>query len=136
MRYLVAAEGSTLSAPVSKRFGHAAFHLVVDSDRQEILEALERNHDLPGHGVERFLKWNLEGVITGNVGPAAFRDLKARHLSIYIVRATTVQKAVFQVANGEIEAADGPTMKHSVHTHGSGNGGEHHHHSGHGHGQM
>jgi predicted Fe-Mo cluster-binding NifX family protein len=135
MRLLVAAEGSTLSDAVSKRFGHASFHLVVDSDQHSILEALEHNHDLPGHGIERFLKWNLEGVIAGNVGPAAFQDMKARRLSVYIVRGTTVQQAVLQVVNGEIAAADGPTMKHSIHTHGPGSGSKHHHRSGHSHGQ-
>ncbi len=129
MRFLVAAEGSTLSDPVSKRFGHAAFHLVVDGENPEILEALKHDHNLPGHGIGRFSGWNLDGVIAGNMGPEAFQDLALHRLKVYIVRGTTVQQAILQVVSGEIPAANGPTMKRSIHEHGPGHGGERKHRS-------
>lgn len=131
MILLVAAEGPTLDAPISKRFGHAANHIVVDSDGPTILEAIEHEHDLPGHGVERFSKWKLDGVISGNVGPGAFEDLDSRNLAVYIVRGATVQEGVAMVVGGDVSATDSPTMKHSIHQHGQDGGhhsGKHHHH--------
>jgi predicted Fe-Mo cluster-binding NifX family protein len=122
MLYLVAADDNKTDATISKRFGHAAYHLVVQHNPLEIVQSLPHDHDLPRHGLDRFDTHELVGIVAGNMGPGAFADAQALDIPVYIVRGATVEQAVARVSAGQIRRSDEPTMKQSVH------GGHHEHH--------
>ncbi len=117
MRYLVAADGETLDAPVARRFGHAAAHLLVDADDGRITVTTGDVEAMPAHGLGRFAGMDLDGLITGNIGPHAWEDVQALGWPVYIVRGKTVGEAVRAVAAGEIPPADGPSVRKSLGAH-------------------
>ena len=128
MRYLVAAEGTTLDARVARRFGHAAAHLLVDADDGSVAVTTGDVEAMPRHGLARFAEAGVVGLITGNIGPHAWEDVQALGWPVYIVRGKTVAEAVRAVAAGEVPPADGPSVKKSMDGH------RHHHGPGRGHG--
>lgn len=87
MNVVIAANGPTLDSAVAKRFGHAAYYLLVNTATLQLqvianndAHAEADNHDqhdeshaiipqLVGQGAELFL--------TGNIGPHAFEIIKA-----------------------------------------------------------
>ncbi len=119
MLYLVAADGKTLDSKISKRFGQAAYHLLINPENL-VIEAMAGDvEQMEGHGLNRVfeLRDSLRGVIAGNVGPHAFQDIHESGWPVYIVRGETVQDAVRKVYAGEIPPSAKPTMKRSVHEH-------------------
>lgn len=117
MPYLVAADGPDLEARVSRRFGHAAHHLLVSAQADEAVVLDGGVHESPRHGLDRFRDEDVEGVVAGNVGPHAFEDIRERGWQVYIVRGVSVREAVQAVVQGEVDPAGGPTMKRSVGDH-------------------
>ena len=75
MKYLVSADRPSVDEQVVKRFGRAAYQLVVDVDRGALgIEECRRSvHDLAAHGLDE-LREDVSGVITGNIEPQAFAD--------------------------------------------------------------
>lgn len=117
MKVLVAADGNDLGAQVSKRFGHAAFFLLVDSETwtHTLLEGV--GEDGPAHGADRMQALGVDKIVTGNIGPNAFKDLRQRGVQVYLCKHTTAREAVESVLAGTREPAEGPSLKHSVHQH-------------------
>ncbi|MBD3166589.1 hypothetical protein GF324_08320 [bacterium] len=119
MHYLVAADGPTLDAPISKRFGHASFHLLVNSETMKVVK-MEGGEveSFPAHGIQRFCYTiKVDGVIAGNIGPHAFEDIRREGWPMYIVRKSTVREAIEKVAAGDVVAATEPSMKRSIGRH-------------------
>jgi predicted Fe-Mo cluster-binding NifX family protein len=126
MKYLVAATAADLGAQVHKRFGHADAFLVVDPETLEYTAFSGVGHEEPHHGIGRFDGKGIERVIIGNIGPEAFKDVRAVGWEVYLCRNMTVREAIERVQSGELSPIEGPTMKHSVHEgHGQGKGERH-----------
>ncbi|MBU1936456.1 hypothetical protein KKG05_03590 [bacterium] len=115
MKYLVAAIAVDLNANVHKRFGHANVFLIVDSETLAYEAYPGVGHDEPNHGIGRFAQSGVERVIVGNIGPEAFKDVRAVGWEIYLCRAMTVREAIEKVQSGQMSPLKAPTMKHSVH---------------------
>jgi predicted Fe-Mo cluster-binding NifX family protein len=107
---VISARGETLDAAVDSRFGRAAFFLAVDVEsgtaraysNQPNLEAAQ------GAGIqaaETVARLGPEAVVTGNVGPKAFRVLQAAGIKMYLCGETTVAEAVRQFKAGELTEA-------------------------------
>ena len=122
MRYLISAAGADLNAKVDKRFGHPAYHLLVDGETMEFEVYPGPGDNSPFQKAKRFLDFGIAGVIAGNVGPNAFRELNAQGIKVYICRGMTVREAVELVSSGWIEPATKSTMKVSVRGGGKGGG--------------
>jgi len=115
MDYLIAADGPDLEAKVSKRFGHAPVLLRVNPETGEFHPVHGTLEELPNHGVRRFEPSEVEAVITGNIGPHAFEDVRDMGWKVYVVRGVTVREAIRRVRSGEVQPAEKPSMKHSIH---------------------
>lgn len=114
MTLLIAADNPTPDAKTSKRFGHAKFYLLVD-ENGNILETLKGpDESEPMTIFDHIPHRKIDGVITGNIGPGAFRKLSLQRIPVYICRNMTAKEAVKKVVSGEIAPADNPTMKKSV----------------------
>jgi predicted Fe-Mo cluster-binding NifX family protein len=137
MLYLVAAEDSSPDAAVSKRFGQAPHHLLVDSETRVVAP-------LPGRtgGTGRLLaaaaRLKVDGIISGNIGPRAFQRAQGAGIPVYVLRGQAVLEAVEQVAGGKVEPVLEATLKQSPREGGGGEGGgrhahrhEHHHNPSH-----
>lgn len=116
MNYLVAASAANLNAKIAKRFGHADCFLVVDSETLSFTSIAGVGHEQPRHGIDRFGKHKIERLIVGNIGPAAFDDVKAMGWSLYSCSGLTVREAVSKVHNGEVNELTAPTVRRSIHS--------------------
>lgn len=123
MKYLIATDGPELTAKLAKRFGHAAYFTIYDTQTGESKSFPGVGHDEPSHGLGRFENQGIERVLLGNVGPGAFADIKSLGWQCYLARKMNAEQAIEATESGEIKVLTEPTTKKSIH---SGHG-EHHH---------
>jgi predicted Fe-Mo cluster-binding NifX family protein len=110
MKIAVTAAGRQMTDNVDLRFGRAKFFLVVDTDTDE-WTACDNTQNLnaaQGAGIqaaETVARLGAESVITGHVGPKAFRALNAAGITIFLSTKGTVADAVRKFKAGELQAA-------------------------------
>ncbi len=108
MKIAISATGSEMSSNVDPRFGRATYFVVVDTDTNEA-SAHDNTQNLnatQGAGIqagETAARLGVEAVVTGNVGPKAFRTLNAAGIAVYLCGSTTVSDAVRQFKAGELQ---------------------------------
>jgi len=108
MKVAITAQGQEPSSMIDLRFGRAKRILVVDTetgDYQMHDNAVRLN--LPqGAGIQtgqNIANLGVEAVITGNVGPNAFRTLNAAHIEIFLATEQTVEQAVDAFKEGQLQ---------------------------------
>lgn len=107
MKIAVTATGDNLDAAVDPRFGRCAFFIVVDTET-EAFEVVENTAAgaAGGAGIQagqRVADAGAEAVLTGNVGPNAFRTLAGLGLKVYTGVTGTVKDAVEQFKTGALK---------------------------------
>jgi predicted Fe-Mo cluster-binding NifX family protein len=114
MKVCVTSAGQTLDSAVDPRFGRCAYFVIVDTDTMAF-EAVENSavSALGGAGVSA-AKFAAErgasAVLTGNVGPNAFRGLNAAGVKIVTGAGGTVREAVENFKKGKISFSDSATV--------------------------
>lgn len=110
MKVAITAQGQELSSMIDLRFGRARWILVVDTESGELQvhdNAVQLN--LPqGAGIQtgqNVANLGVEAVITGNVGPNAFRTLNAANIKVFLATQQTVEEAVTAFKNGRLQDA-------------------------------
>lgn len=93
---------------VDLRFGRAKWILVVDTETGEY-----QSHDNTVHlnapqgaGIQtgqNVANLGVEAVITGNVGPNAFRVLNAANIKIFLAAEQTVEQALAALKEGRLQ---------------------------------
>jgi predicted Fe-Mo cluster-binding NifX family protein len=112
MIYLIAAEGPGLDSKISLRFGMAPYHLIVDSESKKILASRGQREECTGF--EKYKPHNLNGAITGNIGPKMFSKSQNHGLDVFIVKSKNVSEAIDEVLAGHIQPLSESTLKHSL----------------------
>lgn len=123
MKYLIAADGPEFTAKIAKRFGHAAYFIIYDTQTGKSKSYPGVGHDEPSHGLGRFENEGIERVLLGNVGPEAFADIEHFGWQCFLTRNMNAEQAIEAAGRGEIEVLTEPTVKQSFH---SGHGDHHH----------
>jgi predicted Fe-Mo cluster-binding NifX family protein len=108
MKVAITAEGQELSSMIDLRFGRAKWVHVVDTDTGEHQVQDNAVHlNLPqGAGIQtgqNIANLGVEAVITGNVGPNAFRTLNAAKIKIFLTAQQTVEQAVVALKGGRLQ---------------------------------
>lgn len=122
MLLLIGADGNNLDSAVAKRFGHAEYYIMFDTESRKI-EAVQ-NIDGEEHDHKNLLGFLESGVkvfIVGNIGPHAFEVINKPHTQIYLARKSTVKQAVESFMQNKLKLLIEPTAKKSI-------GHNHHHH--------
>jgi len=108
MKIAVTAQGPELTSDVDTRFGRAKWVVVVDTDTGES-QARDNKVNLTlsqGAGIQtgqNVANLDVEAVITGNVGPNAYKTLAAGKVRIFLVSGGTVEQAVAAFKQGQLE---------------------------------
>jgi len=111
MKIAVSAAGKEMSSDMDPRFGRAKYFIVVDTtdtgesvahDNAQNLNAAQGAGIQAGETVARL---GAKAVVTGNVGPKAFRILNAAGIKVYLSGAGTVADAVRRFEAGELPEA-------------------------------
>ena len=118
MKITFGSDGNNLESKISKRFGHAKYYLVYDteSENYEVVENVEENHT---HGVlYDLIEKGTEVFMVGNIGPHAFEIAKTDSTKIFLSRNKTIQEALQLYFSGELKELIEPTVKKSInHSH-------------------
>lgn len=116
-KIVVTANGTGLDAPISSAFGRCPVCLLVDMETKRF-EAFENpeKESLRGagfHTPEFIVEQGAQAVVTGSVGPNAFRTLQALGIPVYLFEGGTVQEAIEAYTAGRLQ----PLEKANVPTH-------------------
>lgn len=119
MKVLIAALENTLDSPVSKRFGHAPYYLIVDLETMQVNVIDNRNTgDEHDHAIiPQAAKAGVKAFITGNIGPQAYKLVESLNLQVALARKMSGKEALEKLQRGELKILDAPTLKHSIHDH-------------------
>jgi predicted Fe-Mo cluster-binding NifX family protein len=111
MKIAITAQGNELSSEIDLRFGRAKFLLVVDTETDDFeVHDNELNlNAVQGAGIQtgqNIANLGVEAVITGNVGPNAFKTLSAADIKIFLAEKQTVQEVIDSLKAGELKEVD------------------------------
>lgn len=105
----VTARSEQLNGQMDGRFGRCKRFILYDKDTGEF-----ETYDNPARGASsgagvnaaQFLvEWNVETLLTGNVGPKAMRTLQAAGIQVYADVSGTVEKAIEDYKSGRLKPA-------------------------------
>ena len=117
MKVLIATQNASLDSTVAKRFGHAPYYLLIDSESIEVEVFDNPEHDDTHSIIPELAKRGVKLFITGNIGPHAYDLIRSLNLRVALARKMTARKALRKLQEGELQILDAPTMKHSAHEH-------------------
>jgi len=108
MKIAVTAQDKELSSEIDLRFGRARFLLVVDTETDDFeVHDNELNlNAVQGAGIQtgqNIANLGVGAVITGNVGPNAFKTLNAAGVKIFLTEKQTVQNAMDSFKAGKLK---------------------------------
>lgn len=110
MKVAISAQGDRLDSHLDPRFGRAKFFTCVD------LEAMTHESVANGAGrdatqgagiaaAQAVAKLGAQALITGHVGPKAFKALAAAGIEVWLCGEATVEEALRRYRRGELTAA-------------------------------
>jgi len=112
MKVAITSNGQEMDSELDTRFGRAKYFILVDTESGEH-EAVDNKQNLnaaQGAGIQagqNVVELGAEAVLTGNVGPKAFRVLQAADIKIYLCGSVaTVAEAVEQLKAGNLKQVD------------------------------
>lgn len=116
MRVAVSSQAQSLDGPLDQRFGRARFFVVFDTetgesewrDNQVNLNAAQ------GAGIQsarNVAALGVDAVVTGHIGPNAFRALSAAGVGVYVGAEGTVAQALAALGRGELALASAPDVE-------------------------
>ena len=111
MKVAITSQGKDLSSEFDLRFGRAKFLLVVDTETDDFeVHDNELNlNAVQGAGIQtgqNIANLSVEAVITGNVGPNAFKTLNAANVKIFLAEKQTVADAIETFKAGKLKEVD------------------------------
>ena len=114
MKVCVTGQGKNLESEVDPRFGRCQYFIFVDTDSLEF-ETIENPSfsAMGGAGIQSAqLVANKEArvVLTGNVGPNAFRTLQAAGIEIFTGVSGIIKENIEKYKNGEFKSTQGPNV--------------------------
>jgi predicted Fe-Mo cluster-binding NifX family protein len=116
MKIAVSVSENRLEAPVEQRFGRSRWFLIynLDSDTYEFIENIQQLNAPQGAGIQSagaISREGVEAVITGHMGPKAFKVLKAAGVDVYLKEAGTIQEAVDNYKAGKLTKLQTPNVE-------------------------
>ena len=114
MKIAITAMGKGLDAEVDPRFGRCQYFIIFDTETGTF-EALDNASVSLGGGAgiqsaQTIVEKDAEAVLTGNVGPNAFRTLSAAGISIYAGASGKVSDAIAQFKSGALKPFSAPSV--------------------------
>ncbi len=111
MKVAVTSQGEDLSSEIDPRFGRAKWLIVVDTEtgESEVHDNSVNLNAAQGAGIQtgqNIANLGVEAVITGNVGPNAFKTLNAANVRIFLAEKQTVDEAINALKAGRLKEVD------------------------------
>jgi len=116
MKIAITTQGHDLSSQLDPRFGRAKWLILVDTDTDRF-EAHDNTVNLnasSGAGIQtaqNIANLGVEVVITGNIGPNAFKTLSAAKIKAFLSKAPTAQEALDLLKEGKLQQVTEPNVE-------------------------
>lgn len=114
MKICVTASSGSLDAQVDPRFGRCQYFVIVDSDTMEFEEMSNTGVDTMGgagiQAAQAVANKGVEVVITGNVGPNAFKTLSAAGINVITGEFGKVRDVIEMYKGGQLKETSGATV--------------------------
>ena len=116
MKIAITAQGKELSSEIDLRFGRAKWIIVVDSETGGFAahDNVVNLNAVQGAGIQtgqNIANLDVEVVITGNVGPNAFKTLNTAGVKIFLAESQTVQQALDSFRAGKLKEVNGANVE-------------------------
>jgi predicted Fe-Mo cluster-binding NifX family protein len=118
MKVAVTSYGENLDSSVDRSFGRARWFVVKDFDTDSVeAHSNKQNIDAPqGAGIQaarNIANLGVDAVVTGNMGPNAFRTLSAASVKIFIFgkNVETVKEALSEWREGRLQEVTEATIE-------------------------
>lgn len=115
MKIAITAHGHDRQSPVDSRFGRADYFVLYDqeSDTWDSIPNTQNLEAAHGAGIQAgqsLAKTGAKILITGHVGPKAFRVLQAEQIAMYSFgdMSSTVEEAIAAFNDGKLSVIDVP----------------------------
>ena len=111
MKIAITAQDKELSSEIDLRFGRAKWIIVIDTETNNFQahDNVVNLNAVQGAGIQtgqNISNLGVEAVITGNVGPNAFKTLNAADIKIFLAEKQTVAEAIDSYKAGELKEVD------------------------------
>lgn len=114
MKICITAEKPEIHGPIDPRFGRCKYFLIYDTETENYEAVPNTNRDgFGGVGVQSgqvMAEHKVEVVLTGNVGPNAYRTLEAGGIEVVTGAEGTAEEALKSYQNGMLKPTSGPTV--------------------------
>ena len=111
MKIAITSQGKELSSEIDLRFGRAKWLIVVDTESGDF-QAKDNSVNLnaaQGAGIQtgrNVANLSVDAVITGNVGPNAFKTLNAADIKIFLAEKQTIAEAIDSFKADKLKEVD------------------------------
>jgi len=115
MKVAITSSGNNLQSNVDPRFGRCPYYIIYDTESGSF-KAVENKSSLAAGGAgiqaaQSISDMKAEAVITGNVGPNAFRVLSAASIKIYSGATGSINSVIEKFKKGEYKETAGPDVE-------------------------
>lgn len=115
MKICITSDGNNIDSKVDPRFGRCQYFIFIDTDSLAFEAVQNPNiNSMGGAGIQsgQFVsEKHVKTVLTGNVGPNAFKTLQAAGVDIVTGVTGTVKEAIEKYKKGELKATKDPSVK-------------------------
>lgn len=110
MKIVLTSTGKTLADPLDLRFGRAKYFILMDTETGDLTvhDNAQNLNAAQGAGIqagETVARLGAQAVVTGNVGPKAFRILEAAGIKVFLCPEGSGDGAVRKFKAGELKEA-------------------------------
>jgi len=114
MKVAISSSGGTLESNVDQRFARCPYYIIYDTNSGSF-EAIKNESSLEGGGAgvraaQRISDMGVEAVISGNIGPSAFRVLSAASIKIYSGASGYIKDVVEDLKSGKYSEISNPNV--------------------------
>ncbi|MCP4651867.1 MAG: dinitrogenase iron-molybdenum cofactor biosynthesis protein [Candidatus Omnitrophica bacterium] len=114
MRVCITSQGDNVDSDVDPRFGRCQYFIFMDTESDDFQAVKNPNMDsMGGAGIQSgqvIAEENVKVVLTGNVGPNAFKTLSVAGVEVIIGVSGKVSEAIEKYKKGELKSTDGPSV--------------------------
>ncbi len=114
MKICLTSQGDSLESQVDPRFGRCQYFIIADVDSLEFEAIKNPNLDATGGaGIQSgqlMADKGVKAVLTGNVGPNAFRTLQAAGIEVVTGVSGPISAAIDKYKKGEFNPTQGPSV--------------------------
>jgi len=130
VKVAITSTGQTLSSTVDGRFGRCEYFLIVDEKNGSVIPVPNGARSLGGgagiQAAQQIVNLGVQVIVTGDVGPNAFRVLTAAGIRMFVGSSGTCEGALAAYREGRLREASAATSPahHGGHGFGGGRGGQ------------